>query len=405
MADQGRSVRLVLCTQGQVLGALPPFPVQVPWWPEVGEIIGAARERYGLDVSVLRLIGWPSDRRAGGEVSYLAELATPSELDAEILDALAPWPGDPLAPHRFRQPWAEPGGPAEAVQWAAARLADRGIAVTGTAEQIKSWNLSAIWRLPTSAGPMWLKCVPDFFAHEGAMIDAIGAPLAPRLIAFEPGRILMAEIDGEDHHEATGPVLPPMIELLTTEQARWLGRVDELLALGLPDRRLDSLLPRMAEVTDAYADQLGESDRRALADLIATLPRRIDALADCGIPDTLVHGDFHPGNVRGGAGRYVILDWGDSAVGHPLTDELAFTRRLDDADRAAAATRFAQAWQNLIPGCAPVRAVDLLRPVSPLIAAVQYADFLDAIEPDEHIYHAADPAEMLRQAASLAINL
>lgn len=405
MADQGRSVRLVLCTQGQVLGALPPFPVQVPWWPEVGEIIGAARERYGLDVSVLRLIGWPSDRRAGGEVSYLAELAIASELNTEILDALAPWPGDPLAAHPLRQPWAEPGGPTEAVQWAAAKLADQGISITGAAEQTKSWNLSAIWRLPTTAGPVWLKCVPDFFDHEGAIIDAIGSPLAPRLVAFEPGRILMAEIDGEDHHEATGPVLPPMIELLTTEQTRWLGRVDELLALGLPDRRLDSLLPRIAEVADAYADQLGESDRHALAGLVATLPRRIGALADCGIPDTLVHGDFHPGNVRGGAGRYVILDWGDSAVGHPLTDELAFTRRLDDADRAAAATRFAQAWQNLLPGCDPVRAVDLLRPVSPLIAAVQYADFLDAIEPDEHIYHAADPAEMLRQAASLAINL
>lgn len=58
-----------------------------------------------------------------------------------------------------------------------------------------------------------------------------------------------------------------------------------------------------------------------------------------------------------------------------------------------------------MPGCDPVRAVDLLRPLSPLMAAVQHADFLDAIEPDERIYHAADIPEMLRQSVTVAAEL
>jgi len=33
--------------------------------------------------------------------------------------------------------------------------------------------------------------VPDFFAHEGAVIDWIGAPVAPRLLDFAPGRALL----------------------------------------------------------------------------------------------------------------------------------------------------------------------------------------------------------------------
>ena len=60
-------------------------------------------------------------------------------------------------------------------------------------------------------------------------------------------------------------------------------------------------------------------------------------IESCGVPDTLVHGDFHPGNVGGPADDHVILDWGDSFVGNPLIDELAFTQPLGPDDAAAAA--------------------------------------------------------------------
>ena len=60
-----------------------------------------------------------------------------------------------------------------------------------------------------------------------------------------------------------------------------------------------------------------------LARLVDGLPDRFADLASCGLPDTLVHGDFHPGNTRGVPGRtetLVLLDWGDSGVGNPLLD-------------------------------------------------------------------------------------
>ena len=41
------------------------------------------------------------------------------------------------------------------------------------------------------------------------------------------------------------------------------------------------------------------SERRSLEALLAELPARVAAIADCGVPDTLVHGDFHSGNVAG----------------------------------------------------------------------------------------------------------
>ena len=145
-------------------------------------------------------------------------------------------------------------------------------------------------------------------------------------------------------------------------------------------------------------DQLSDDERRLLDDLVGGLDGRWAAIAECGLPDTLVHGDFHPGNVRGTPGSLVILDWGDSAVGQPMIDQLAFVRRLDRTDRLAVEREWAREWQRLVPGSDANRAAELLRPVAALNAAVVYQHFLDNIEPAERSYHAGDPLGALRDA-------
>ena len=225
MQGTGRLASVVLVHRGEVLGLLPPVALEMPWWPEAHDLVAAVRERDGIEITVLRLLQTRSDRIAGGEVSYLAETDRPPSA------SLADWPGDPLADHPLRQVWARPGGPAEILGWAEERLADRGLTRTGPAEQMRTWNLSTLWRIPTDEGLIWLKAVPDFFAHEGAVIDWIGAPVAPRLIDFATGRALMADIAGGANHELQDPAaLRPMVRLLTDLQQRALDRLDELAA-------------------------------------------------------------------------------------------------------------------------------------------------------------------------------
>ncbi len=402
MQSAGREAVVVLCATGrdrgaEVWGALPPMPVTAPWWPEAWDVVAGVRERYGIDVAVLRLLNTSQSRMPGGTVWYLAEVnpgAEPTTLP------LGPWTGpDPLAAQPLRQLWAEPGGPHELVAWARHRLADAGIALTGPPEQRKSWNLSTLWRFPTELGPVWLKAVPDFFAHEGALMEQLGPAVTPQVHAAEPGRLLIADVPG-DNMDSSGPMLEPMVALLTGVQAEWGARVEELFRLGLPDRRLAAELPKIESVVAEHERELTDRDRADLARLVAGLPARVRAIHDCGVPETLTHGDYHPGNVRGLDGNFSIMDWGDSSVSHPLTDELAFTRRLDRADKERAANWFTAAWQQLVPGCDPERAAELLRPLSALIGALTYAEFLRQIEPDERVYHADDVSEHL----SLAID-
>ncbi len=397
VSDPGRTATLVLVHDGAVLGCLPPVGLPMPWWPESHDVVAAVRERFGIDVTLLRLLDAPSDRLWGGHVTYLAETAGRPPLPLE------PYAGDPLADDPLRQVWARPGGPAALLAWAEQELGDRGIRATGPPEQIRSWNLSAIWRLPTSEGRVWLKAVPSFFAHEGAVIDWIGPGTAPRLVAHTRGRVLMAEIPGPSNHDTRGPaLLLPMVDLLTRLQERSVGRTDELVGLGVPDRRLAVMLPRIMAVVDEHASTLSGPERNAVELLVHDLPRRLGDIDSCGIPDALVHGDFHPGNVGGSVDQYVILDWGDSFVGNPLIDELAFVRRLGSADRVAAREAFVAAWRRIAPSADPERAAALLRPVLPLLAAVMYADFCAAIEPAERVYHSSDVTAMLRHAAEEA---
>ncbi len=97
-----------------------------------------------------------------------------------------------------------------------------------------------------------------------------------------------------------------------------------------------------------------------------------------------------------------ILDWGDSCTGHPLLDHAAFTNDIDAEVAAAATEHWLSAWRSVIPGCDPARALALLALASALRQAALYRRFLDQIEPDEHVYHASDPAEWLHRAAALA---
>jgi Ser/Thr protein kinase RdoA (MazF antagonist) len=170
-----------------------------------------------------------------------------------------------------------------------------------------------------------------------------------------------------------------------------LGAVDGLAAAGVPDRRG----PRFA------AFVRGALAGHDLDALVPDLDARLGALADCGLPDTLVHGDLHAGNARLRDGAPpVVFDWGDSSLGHPAFDVLRLTGDLEPDDREAVVAAWANRWRAVVPGADPERAVALARPLAPLNGAAVYATFLANIEPAEHPYHRRDVPDSLAEVAA-----
>ena len=390
---------VLLGPDGRVLGSLPAFEAATPWWQDIGPVVDSARDRFGLEVTVLRLLETERPSAHGGRVTYLAEVAAADRPVA----GLAPWsrslPDDPR-----RQSWARPGGPAADVAWADGVLAGVGRPRTGPARQDRSWNLSSLWRLPSGDGAAWLKVVPPFFAHEGTLLAALaGGPIAvPVLLGRDGPRMLLDEVPGGDRYDAPLPERLRMVEALVELQAAWSGRIDALLGLGLPDWRGPALERAIAAVVERDGPALGTPDKSTLDAFVAGLPARMAAVRACGLPDTLVHGDFHAGNVRGDGTAITLLDWGDAGVGHPLLDQPAFLSRLDDpADEPAVRDHWAVAWRRHQPGADVDRAGRLLAPIAAARQAVIYRRFLDAIEATEQPYHRADVPDWLRRTAAI----
>lgn len=399
-----RSVRLILCaTDGSPLGALSAFDVETPWWPDVEPVVAAARERYGIHVVILRLVQTESEDSAaqGGAVTYLAELV--GELPSSV--ALGSVSFDASDDDPLRAPWARSGGVANTVAWADEQLAAAGRPRTGDAEQIKSWNLSCVLRLPTASGDVWCKSVPRFLAHEGTIIGMVGAQeptLVPRLVGAdaESGTVLMEDVHGVDQWEAPEPLLIQMVRTQVRLQDAWADRTEPLIAAGLPDwrgRTLPGLLAAFAERVEVRG-RFAAEELFALDALIADLPRRFAALAACGLPETLVHGDFHPGNWRFDGQTLTLLDWGDSGVGHPMFDFSAFDERVPDDAKQRVRKAWTDAWVSARPDSDPARAAELIVPISSLRRGLIYQGFLDGIEADERRYHDGDVPRWVRQA-------
>ncbi|MFI7599593.1 aminoglycoside phosphotransferase family protein [Actinoplanes sp. NPDC049681] len=386
----GRTVTLVLVdAAGEVLGALPPFELDLPWWQETADVVEAVRARHGVHVTVLRLLSAANAAPPGGAVTLLAQVFEP------VAAELKPWEvaGEP-APRRA--PWAVPGGPAASLHWAAETLGRDDL----VAVQHRTWNLSAIWRLDGGGEPVaWLKQVPAFLAHEAAvlrLVEAVAPGLVPTVLAAgDAGRTLLAHVPGEDRYGADASFCAQVARDFHPVQAHFAIRVPDLVAAGVPDRRL-SFEP-FARVAQPWLDRVD-----GLEELMAELPARLAAVDACGLPGTLVHGDLHPGNVRATRTRRVIVDWGDSTVSHPAFDILRLTGGLPEADAARLVAEWAARWRETAPDSDPETAVALIRPVAALRAAVVYQDFVDHIEDSERPYHEADVPERLTAAVVAA---
>src|SRR5262252_3947518 len=275
-----RTAELVLVTPGgDPVGCLSAVPVATPWWPDIEPVVQAVRDHHGIDVIVLRLLDAELEQPHGGRVTYLAEVAEPvraAQRWTRVLDD-----------HPRRHSFARPSGPAADLAWASALLAERGLRLTTPPTQVRTWNLSSLWRMPVEGQTIWLKVVPHFFAHEGALLALMAGAPVPTVLGHDGGRMLLAEIPGKDLYFAELPLLREMVNVLVELQRLWSDRVEKLLALGLPDWRAPALCAAIAEVVVRTRDEVSAEDRAMLAHFVRGLPGRFDDVAACGVRDKL----------------------------------------------------------------------------------------------------------------------
>lgn len=248
--------------------------------------------------------------------------------------------------------WHDPDWLAAASAWIDGRLNDLGLHRTGATEQPHVYPWATVLRTPTVSGDVWFKANADALRHEAAVVRRIASrrpDVVPPLLAADmtAGWMLMA-----DAGESLRTVMPRerSLDRWYDVLARYAGvqldlapDVDDLLALGVPDRRLATLPAAYERLMDECA---APRRFRDAAPLVADL---CDALAAYDLPELLQHDDLHDGQVFVRDGQHLVLDWGDACISHPfftlsVTLEGTLAWGLDDIEHAVDPAPFRDAY-------------------------------------------------------------
>lgn len=219
------------------------------------------------------------------------------------------------------QQWEDPAWVGTAHGWIAERLGELGLTRTGAIEQphVREW--STVMRVPTDAGDVWFKANAEALAYEAGLVARLAArrpDVVPPMLAWDPGTgwMLMSDagamlrhIEGEEAWlDVWRDVLPryAALQLAVTDE------VEALLALGVPDLRLETLPERYEQlVANVSAEQ---RFRRAIPRVVDLC----DRLASYGVAETVNHDDLHDAQIFVRDGRPQVLDWGDACISHPF---------------------------------------------------------------------------------------
>ncbi|WP_063819378.1 phosphotransferase family protein [Herbidospora cretacea] len=371
------------------LGRYGPVEMPTPWWNDVAPVAEWLSGLLGVPVMVLRLVDVEGGRSMrDGHVTYHAEaLELPPQAPITLLNSSAPPAEHLLAAHEpLRASWATVEGLRAALDWA--------LNITGPSEirQVKTWNLAGLFHLPGENA--WLKTTPPFASPESSVIQALAEvdpTLVPQVLAAEPERgwMLLGHIPGEDCWKAGPDLVADTVRRFTLAQQSLRDLIPARTEAAHSRQRLG--VPGLVDRRRILAAAQHLSPVPGSDELFSQVPALEEELAACGLPYTLVHGDFHPGNWRAvPGGPAVVLDFADAHFGHPAADGLRLQEWVGNAEA------WVGAWS--IPGADPRRALEVAAPLAALGQAVRYQEFLDGIEPSERRYHLGDPEEALENA-------
>jgi hypothetical protein len=287
--------------------------------------------------------------------------------------------------------WQQPGWLEQAQHWIRAELQREQIQILGEIEQphIRPW--STVLRVATNDGLFFFKATAAYFGHETALTAFLARhypQLSPQVFASDlerhwllmrdSGTALRTSIRASRMIAPWRGVLPLYVEL----QKNLSARRPELLAMGVPDRRLErmpALFHELLQDESAMLLDQPESLTRAEFERLRAFGPRFEQmcahLAGSGIPESLHHDDFHDGNIFLQDGRIVFTDWGESAVTHPFFTLVVMLRSVEnslDVQPDAPEVQSLREWYLAL--WSDYASVSQLRPVVALAERIGYVN-------------------------------
>jgi Phosphotransferase enzyme family len=277
----------------------------------------------------------------------------------------------------------------EAKAWIAEAIERSGLRLSGPFRQLNASPTFTLMRFETNGPAVWFKAVGEPNLQE--------FPISRELARYFPGFVptilaaredwnawLTLEMEGThpDENSEIG-IWTTMGRTLADLQIASIGSALHLIGAGCRDARIPALRDLVDPFLQAMAGLMERQTKPTppplsqpeLQALRGQLWDALLVLEESGIPDTLGHLDFNPGNVLVGRDRCVFLDWAEGCVGHPfLTFEylLEHLRRIQPHHTSwqrGVVSSYGTAWRSFL---GPDEIIQALA-VAPLVAVFAYA--------------------------------
>lgn len=298
-----------------------------------------------------------------------------------------------------RPPWARPGWHQQAASWIKDQLAQQGTTLTGPLETVRHWSLSCVLRAVTPAGNVYFKTVAalPLFVNEAAMVTTlcqlypqdVPTPLA---VDLQRDWMLLPELT---QMVGWGAPLEQRLAFLSRFgrlQVTAVTHLEALFAAGCLDRRLAWLETQIEPLltTDFIRAYITADEQAQLSARIPRLQSLCRELAAYHIPETLVHGDLHGGNVAVCGDHFLYFDWTDACISHPFFDMLNIFMEEDTAVQTQLRDAYLDQWTAFESRPRLLTAWSLAEVLGAVHHAISYGYIVSNLEP--HARHELDRA-------------
>lgn len=296
--------------------------------------------------------------------------------------------------------WENAAWQKQAHVWIREMASQKGIQLMGEIRQPHIRHWSTVMEVDSDGGKIFFKATASETIYEIALTEKLAMwqpDDMPDLIAVDAtcgwlllrdgGKQLRASIRPTKDIRPWEPVIRRYAEL----QIELVQHVDQMLTVGIPDRRLNVLPALLVDLlSDEKSILLGQEKGLSAEEYQQCLdykPRfkeicsELDAI---GIPASINHGDFHDANILVKDGCITFFDWGDADITHPFVSLRTFfvsiemSLELDDYEFTPEMAALLDIYQKPFEAYASkdnlLKAFELSKPVSSLITALKWRE-------------------------------
>lgn len=209
-----------------------------------------------------------------------------------------------------------------------------------TLEEVRNGATGYVLRIETDHQRYYFKACAANFAYEPKLTAALATWFPehiPTIAAVHPEKawFLMADagatVRSLSQEAKNLPLWDEMLRQYAKMQQAAIPHRDELINLGVADRRLEKLPALYQQIIRdkalvGHEDGVTEADFEKLPSHLPMVEALCQKAAFYPVPETLHHDDFHTNNVGYQNGDYRFFDWCESCISHPFYSLLMMQR-------------------------------------------------------------------------------